>query len=63
MARLSTFKENNNVEIPTIFYPKPPDPGSFSIPCIVGKVEIKRCQCDLGVSVSIMSYYLFHKLH
>ncbi|XP_074283318.1 uncharacterized protein LOC141607869 [Silene latifolia] len=30
------------------------DPGSFSIPCTVGNVNIKRALCDLGASVSIL---------
>ena len=43
--------------------PKLPDPGCFSIPYVVEKVEIERGLCDLGASVSIMPYSLFHKLH
>jgi len=62
-GKTATFKENDTVEIPTIFLPKLPDQGSFSIPCIVGKVEIKRGPCDLRASVSITPYSLFHKLH
>ena len=62
-GKTATFKENNTVEISTIFPPKLPDPGSFSIPCIVGKVEFERALCDLGASVGIMPYSLFHKLH
>jgi len=61
-GKTTTFKENNTFEIPVIFPPKLPNPGSFSIPCIVGKVEIERHLCDLGASVSIMPYSLFHKL-
>ena len=55
--------ENASIKIPTIFSPKLPDPGSFSIPSTMGKVEIERALCDLGASVSIMPYFLFHKLH
>jgi len=62
-GKTATFQENDISEIPTIFPPKLPDPGSFSISCIMGKVEIKRGLCDLGASVSIMPYSLFHKLH
>ena len=40
-----------------------PDLGSFSVPCIVEKVKIERGLCDLGASVSLMPYSLFHKLH
>jgi len=59
----ATFVEDDSIKIPIIFLPKLPDPGSFSIPCIVGKVRIERGVCDLGVSVSIMPYSLFHRLH
>ncbi|XP_074290650.1 uncharacterized protein LOC141617361 [Silene latifolia] len=30
------------------------DPGSFSIPCMVGNVSFKKALCDLGASVSIL---------
>ncbi|XP_074278069.1 uncharacterized protein LOC141601674 [Silene latifolia] len=30
------------------------DPGSFSIPCVVGGVPITRALCDLGASVSVL---------
>ena len=35
------------------------DSGSFSIPCVVGDLQIKGALCDLGASVSIMpsSFY------
>jgi len=62
-GKTATFIENNTVEIPNIFPPKLPDLGSFSIPCIVGKVEIEITLCDLGASVNILPYSLFHKLH
>jgi len=62
-GKTATFKENDTVEIPTIFLPKLPNPSSFSIPYILGKVEIERGLCDLGASVSLMLYSLFHKLH
>jgi len=31
----ATFVENDSIQIPTIFPPKPPNIGSFSIPCVV----------------------------
>ncbi|XP_074301131.1 uncharacterized protein LOC141632485 [Silene latifolia] len=36
--------------------PKLEDTGSFSIPCTIGDQTIKRALCDLGASVSVMSY-------
>ena len=38
------------------------DPGSFSMPCMIGSVSIDRALCDLGSSVSLMSYSIFKKL-
>ena len=32
------------------------DPESFSIPCLIGNVSINRALCDLGSSVSSVSY-------
>jgi len=61
-GKATTFIENEAIEIPITFPPKLPDPGRFSIPCIMGKVEIGRALCDLGASVSLMSHSFFHKL-
>ena len=30
------------------------DPGSFSIPCSIGKYEFKKALCDSGVSINLM---------
>jgi len=38
------------------------DPGSFSIPCMIGNVNIDRALCDLGSSVSLMPYLIFKRL-
>ncbi|XP_074292604.1 uncharacterized protein LOC141619486 [Silene latifolia] len=37
------------------------DPGSFSILCTIGSIQIKRAQCDLGVSISLMPLKIFKK--
>ncbi|XP_020263244.1 uncharacterized protein LOC109839226 [Asparagus officinalis] len=34
--------------------PKLKDPGSFSIPCVIGNVSINRALCDLGASVDFV---------
>jgi len=62
-GKAAAFIENESVEIPTIFPPKLSDADNFSIPCIVGKMEIERALCDLGASLSLMPYSLFHKLY
>jgi len=37
------------------------DPGSFSIPCLLGNVPIERALCDLGSSESLMALSLCEK--
>jgi len=55
--------ENDSLKIPTVFLPKLVDPGSFSISCVVEKVEIERALCNLGAIISLMSYSSFHRRH
>ena len=43
--------------------PKLKDPGSITIPCVVGKLEISRALCDLCASVTIMPLSLCRKLN
>ncbi|XP_074289589.1 uncharacterized protein LOC141614741 [Silene latifolia] len=38
------------------------DPGSFSIPCKIGTVQIERALCDLGANISLMLLKIFKKL-
>ncbi|XP_074293137.1 uncharacterized protein LOC141620069 [Silene latifolia] len=38
------------------------DPGTFSIPCTVGNVSIKRALCDLGASVNILPLPISNKV-
>src|SRR2546430_971125 len=38
------------------------NPGSFTIPCIIGNVTFENALCDLGASVNIIPYTLFTKL-
>ncbi|KAJ9168219.1 hypothetical protein P3X46_019770 [Hevea brasiliensis] len=42
--------------------PKLKDPGSFSIPCIIGNKKIDKALCDLGASVSLMPLSIYKKL-
>ncbi|XP_074318177.1 uncharacterized protein LOC141654971 [Silene latifolia] len=39
------------------------DPGSFSIPCSIQGVAIKRALCDLGASASLMPLSIFKRLN
>jgi hypothetical protein len=38
------------------------DPGKFSIPCAIGKVQFEHALCDLGASVSLMPKSIFEKI-
>ena len=38
------------------------DPGSFSIPCVIGSETIRKAMCDLGASVSLMSLSLYERM-
>ncbi|XP_045804300.1 uncharacterized protein LOC123897629 [Trifolium pratense] len=39
------------------------DPGSFSIPCVIGNYVIDRALCDLGASISLMPMSICEKLN
>ncbi|CAM8951404.1 unnamed protein product [Rhodiola kirilowii] len=43
--------------------PKLKDSGSFSVPCNIGGITIRRALLYLGASVSIMPYSLYAKLN
>jgi len=42
--------------------PKLGDPGSFSIPCVIGSETIEKVMCDLGASVSLLHLSLFKRM-
>nr|GEW62440.1 hypothetical protein [Tanacetum cinerariifolium] len=41
---------------------KEKDPGTFTIPCVIGKIGIDKALADLGASISLMSYSMFARL-
>ena len=38
------------------------DPGSFTIPCSIGKYEFKKALCDSGASVNLMPLSVVQRL-
>ena len=42
--------------------PKLKDPGSFSIPRVIGNLSFDRALCDLGVIINLMPYFVYNKL-
>ena len=39
------------------------DPGSFTIPCSIGKYESKKALCDSGASINLMPLSVVHRLN
>jgi len=42
--------------------PKLGDPGSFSIPCVIGSKAIDKAMCDLGATISLLPLSLFKRM-
>ncbi|GJU31833.1 hypothetical protein Tco_1175422 [Tanacetum coccineum] len=42
--------------------PKEQDPGSFILPCSIGKLDFKNALADLGASISIMPFSMYKRL-
>ena len=42
--------------------PKMKDPGSFSIPCVIGSTRFENVMLDLGASINVMSLNLYKSL-
>ena len=38
------------------------DPGSFTIPCLIGEMAVSNALADLGASINLMPYKVFAKL-
>ncbi|XP_038890482.1 uncharacterized protein LOC120080021 [Benincasa hispida] len=41
---------------------KQKDPGSFTVPCSIGGLDVGHALCDLGASINLMSLSIFKKL-
>ncbi|XP_021721354.1 uncharacterized protein LOC110688910 [Chenopodium quinoa] len=54
--------ENRSAIIMNKLSPKLKDPGNFSIPCAINKMQIDNALCDLGASVSLMPYSVYQRL-
>ena len=38
------------------------DPGTFTIPCIIGNSKLENAMLDLGVSINVMPMSVFNSL-
>ena len=41
---------------------KDENPGSFTVPCSIGKYEFKKALCDFGASINLMPLSVVHRL-
>ncbi|TYG88942.1 hypothetical protein ES288_A12G061300v1, partial [Gossypium darwinii] len=64
LEELPTVKLNE--ECSTILQNKVPtklkDPGSFTIPCLIGSLNIEKALADLGAIINLMPYKMFKQL-
>ncbi|GKF00956.1 hypothetical protein Tco_0027879 [Tanacetum coccineum] len=42
--------------------PKEKDPGSFILPCSIGRLDFNNALADLGASISIMPFSMYKRL-
>ena len=43
--------------------PKCKDPGSFTIPCVIGNTKFEHAMLDLGASINVMPSYIYDSLN
>ncbi|CAN6695177.1 unnamed protein product [Malus baccata var. baccata] len=43
--------------------PKCKDPGSFTIPCVIGNTRFESAMLDLGASINVMSYSIYASMN
>ncbi|CAN6566316.1 unnamed protein product [Malus baccata var. baccata] len=39
------------------------DPGSFTIPCVIGNTKFEQCMLDLGASINVMPYSIYASMN
>ncbi|CAM8926469.1 unnamed protein product [Rhodiola kirilowii] len=39
--------------------PKCGDPGTYTIPCIIGNIRIENCMLDLGASINVLPFSIY----
>ncbi|KAM1119490.1 hypothetical protein FF2_043133 [Malus domestica] len=43
--------------------PKCKDPGSFTIPCVIGNTRFEHAMLDLGASINVMPYSVYASMN
>ncbi|CAN6723527.1 unnamed protein product [Malus baccata var. baccata] len=55
--------ENVSAIIQRKLPPKCKDPGSFTIPCVIGNTRFKSAMLDLGASINVMPYSVYASMN
>ncbi|CAN6588980.1 unnamed protein product [Malus baccata var. baccata] len=55
--------ENVSAMIQRKLPPKCKDPGSFTIPCVIGNTRFKSAMLDLGASINVMPYSIYASMN
>ncbi|KAM1151945.1 hypothetical protein EV1_034264 [Malus domestica] len=55
--------ENVSAMIQCKLPPKCKDPGSFTIPCVIGNTRFKFAMLDLGASINVMPYSIYASMN
>ena len=58
-------KVSENVSAVLLFKlpPKCKDPGSFTIPCVIGNTKFEHAMLDLGASINVMPYSIYASMN
>ncbi|CAN6707369.1 unnamed protein product [Malus baccata var. baccata] len=55
--------ENVSAVLQRKLRPKCKDPGSFTIPCVIGNTKFEQCMLDLGASINVMPYSIYASMN
>ena len=58
-----SVSENVSAVLQRKLPPKCKDPGTFTIPCVIGNTKVERAMIDLGASINVTSYSLYMSLN
>ncbi|CAN6687821.1 unnamed protein product [Malus baccata var. baccata] len=50
-------------QVPRKLPPKCKDPGSFTIPCVIGNTKFEHAMLDLGASINVMPYSIYASMN
>ncbi|XP_038896008.1 uncharacterized protein LOC120084188 [Benincasa hispida] len=57
-----TLTQECNALVSNSLPKKRKNPGSFTVPCSIGGLDVGHALCDLGASINLMSFSIFKKL-